>query len=400
MFVTYARTAPGDGPGSHSVLLLGPEPPASGAVRRLARVETPGMRGARFGGLEINEAALPEAALVGAVGDGVSLALRSFQISHCLVPGTVLAGVDSVLRQAVHAATENRPGGQPARRWHQTLAGVFADLLACDAMAVTGLRALSLLPQDAYLLAAAVKYMMPDVLREGLEELAAVLGARGYDRGPLYGGFQKLAGTCPWQGSGTRGPPSARRCWCPSCRPWPARRGSAPRSRPRVVHARRALPPFDHRRLAHSGTDDLLTATLIGAAGRLGSQRSHGPLPAALAGLAQTFVEELRVLRAVYAALPAAREAAFDPQACALADRYALVLAAAACLGVWEGQEGSGSFLEDPAWAVLALSRIGRRLGVPGPELPAGAVQAALAEVMVRCREGRSLDLYGTELAG
>lgn len=160
------------------------------------------------------------------------------------------------------------------------------------------------------------------------------------------------------------------------------------------------LPPFDHRRLAHSGTDDLLTATLIAVAARLGDRRSHGPLWAALADLAQTFVAELRLLRTRCAALSASGSTAFDPQACALADRYALVLAAAACLGVWEGQAGSGSFLESPEWAVLALSRIGRRLGAPVPEVPAEAAQAVLAELLGRCREGRSLDLYGTELAG
>ncbi|MDV6287054.1 hypothetical protein R2F25_00030 [Streptomyces sp. UP1A-1] len=163
------------------------------------------MRGARFHGLRLADVRLPDSALVGSLGEGVTLALRSFQISHCLIPGTVLAGVDSVLRLAVRAATENRPDGRPARRWHKALSGVFADLLACDAMAVTGLRALSLVPQHAHLLAAAVKYTMPDLLREDLEELAAVLGARGYDRGPLYGGFQKLARDLPVAGLGHSG---------------------------------------------------------------------------------------------------------------------------------------------------------------------------------------------------
>lgn len=402
-FVMYARTADADadGPGSHSVLMLGPGAPAGGEVRRLGRVDTSGMRGAHFSGLELDGVALPGSALVGAVGDGVSLALRSFQISHCLIPGTVLAGVDGVLRQAVHAATENRPDGQPARRGHRALAGVFADLLACDAMAVTGLRALSLLPQDAYLLAAAVKYTMPDLLREDLEELATVLGARGYDRGPLYGGFQKLARDLPMAGLGHSGtavcqavlvpqlPALARTAWFRTPEP-PAElfRLGAP------------LPLFDHRRLAHRGTDDLLTAVLVGAAERLGDGSAHEPFTAALAGLARTFVEELRGLRALCAALPAAGGAVFDPQACALADRYALVLAAAACLGIWEGQAGSGSFLEQPAWAVLALSRIGRRLGAPVPDLPPGVVESVLAEVLGRCRDRRSLDVYGTPLAG
>ncbi|MEU6407079.1 acyl-CoA dehydrogenase [Streptomyces sp. NPDC046985] len=397
-FVVYARTARQDGPRSHSVLVLGPGAPAAGEVRRLGRARMPGMRGAHFCGLELDGVSVPDDALVGAVGDGVSLALRSFQTSHCLIPATVLAGVDGVLRAAVRAATEDRPDGRPSRRWRKALAGVFADLLACDAMAVTGLRAMSLMPEESYLLGAAVKYTMPDLLREDLEELAAVLGGRGYDCGPRYGGFQKLVRDLPVAGLGHAGtavcqavivpqlPALARSAWFRTPEP-PAElfRPGAP------------LPAFDHRRLAHSGTDDLLTATLAGVAGRLEGRCGQGPPEAALAALARAFVAELRALRARCAAL----SGAFDPQACALADRYALVLSAAAVLGVWEGRAAAGDpFLGDPAWAVLALSRTARRLGVPAADPPHDVVEEVLGEALRRCRQRRSLDLYGTRLAG
>ncbi|WP_458246972.1 acyl-CoA dehydrogenase [Streptomyces sp. MAI_2237] len=400
VFVTYCRTAEKDGPSSHSVLLLGPQPPATGRVVRTARVATPGMRSARFHGIELSDVTVPGSAVVGAVGDGVPLALRSFQISHCLVPATVLAGVDSVLRQAVRAATEHRTDQQPARRWHKTLAGVFADLLACDAMAVTGLRALSLAPQDAYLPAAAVKYTMPDMLREDLEELAAVLGARGYDRGPIYGGFQKLARDLPVAGLGHSGtavcqavlvpqlPRLARTTWFTAAEP-PAQ----------LFRPGTPLPAFDHHTLAHFGSGDLLSATLVAAAERLTTHPRPGPVPTALAHLAHRFVTELKTLQKRCAALPGATGTAFDPLACVLADRYALILAAAACLGVWE-QADDGSFLADPAWAVVALTRLGRRLGLQVPDLPAPAQAAVLAEVLQRCRDQRSLDLYATPLAG
>jgi hypothetical protein len=109
----------------------------------------------------------------------------------------------------------------------------------------------------------------------------------------------------------------------------------------------------------------------------------------------------MRALREQCAALPDITHAALvDPRVCALADRYALVLAAAACLGVWQGQDGTGTFLSDPAWAVLALTRIGRRLGVPVPELPENTTKAVLEEVLARYRDHRSFDLYDTQLAG
>ena len=40
-----------------------------------------------------------------------------------------------------------------------------------------------------------------------------------------------------------------------------------------------------------------------------------------------------------------------------LAGRYAIVLAAAACLGVWR-EAAPGSFLADPAWVATAVRRL------------------------------------------
>ncbi|MET7622263.1 acyl-CoA dehydrogenase [Streptomyces sp. NPDC005408] len=400
-FVMYARTAPTTGPGSHSVLLLDPERLPPGGLQRLPRVNTAGMRGSRFSGIAFTDCPVPPDTLVGALGDGVLLALRTFQVNRCLIPGVVIAGVDSVLRHAVRAATENRPDGMPGRRRHRVLAGVFADLLACDSMAVTGLRALSLLPDSAHLLAAAVKYTMPDLLREDLEELATALGARGYERGPLYGGFQKLVRDLPVAGLGHAGTAACQAVLVPQLRTLARTSWFSSSEPPDLLFQPEApLPAFDYRRLTVSGTEDRLTAALVAIAERLGELRSAGPVWAALSDLAEAFVQEVRALREECTALPGHTALFADPKACVLADRYALVLAAAACLGVRQGQDGTGSFLDDPSWAVLALSRIGRRLGVPVPELPDQVTGTVITEVLERYRDGRSFDLYATQLAG
>ncbi|MFI7011783.1 acyl-CoA dehydrogenase [Streptomyces sp. NPDC050145] len=400
--VMYARTATTAGSRSHSVLLLDPERLPPGGLRRLPRVPTPGMRGSRFSGLEFADCPAPADALVGDVGDGVPLALRTYMVNRCLIPGTVVAGVDSALRFAVRAATAGRAGGQPARRHHKVLAGVFADLLACDSMAVTGLRSLSLLPDSAHLTAAAVKLTMPDLLREDLEELATVLGARGYDRGPSYGGFQKLVRDLPVAGLGHAGNAACRAVLVPRLRAL-ARTSWFATEEPtaRLFLLTAPVPPLDYRKLSLTGGDDVLTAALIGVAQRLGPLRGAGPRWAALADLADAFVQEMRALREQCAALPeSARDLLADPRVCALADRYVLVLAAAACLGVWQGQDGTDSFLAQPDWAALALTRIGRRLGVPVPELPDTVTRSVLDEVLLRHREGRSFDVYDTHVPG
>jgi alkylation response protein AidB-like acyl-CoA dehydrogenase len=104
--VVYARTDPARGPRSHSVFLLDPAEAGPGAVRHLARVETTGMRGALFSGLEFTGRYVPADALVGGVGDGVTLALRTFQVNRSLICGVVVAAADTSGR---------RPPAAPAR---------------------------------------------------------------------------------------------------------------------------------------------------------------------------------------------------------------------------------------------------------------------------------------------
>ncbi len=164
-----------------------------------------------------------------------------------------------------------------------------------------------------------------------------------------------------------------------------------------------ALPSLDYRLLGIASGDDFLAASLVGAAARLSARlsgrRAAGGDLAVLAELAETFVNELRGLRAQCRRIPDGRDALTDPAVVVLSDRYALILAAAAVLGVWEGQDGSDPFLADPAWAVLALTRLGRRMGIAVPELPDGVLDRVLQELVGRYRDGRSCDLDGLRLA-
>ncbi len=404
-WVVWARTAPERGPRSHSVLLLDPADLPAGTVTRLPRVPTPGMRGGLFSGLEFTGAPVPSSALVGRPGEGVALALRTFQVNRCLIPALAVAAADTVLHSAVRAVTPGR-GGRTVRRWYKPLTGVFADLLACDSMATTALRALSLLPERSHVLAAAVKYVVPDLLREDLEALASVLGSHGYEhRSPQYGSLDKLVRDLPVAGLGHTGTAACQAVIVPQLRSLAERSWfSAEEPPPALFRAGAPLPVLDYRLLGIASGDDFLSATLAGTAERLAPHRADGgPASdlAALAELAETFVNELRGLRARCLRIPETRESLTDPAVVTLSDRYALVLAAASVLGVWESrsQDGRDPFLADPAWAVLALTRIGRRMGIPVPELPDGVLDRMLAELSARYRDGRSCDLDGLPLA-
>ncbi|MFJ6700854.1 acyl-CoA dehydrogenase [Streptomyces sp. NPDC091272] len=396
--VVYARTDPARGPRSHSVLLVDPAGHPPHRVRPLPRVDIPGMRGALFSGLEFHDCPVPADALVGQAGAGVALALRTFQVNRSLVCGAVTAATDTVLRSAVRAATEGRGGRPVARRWHKPLAGVFADLLACDSMSTVVLRALSLLPASAHVFAAAVKYVVPDLLRENLEELAPVLGAHGYDHGsPEYGALGKLARDLPVAGFGHAGRASCQAALVPQLRNLAERSWFTEPEPPADLFRKDAqLPDLDHRLLGIAGGGDFMAASLVGSAARLAAARGAGGHIAALAALAEEFVTELRTLREQCRHLPASGAALADSAVAVLSDRYCRVVGAAAVLGVWEGQDGSDPFLVNPAWVVLALSRIGGQLGIPVPELPDGCQEQVLQEVVRRYRDGRGYDLDAT----
>jgi alkylation response protein AidB-like acyl-CoA dehydrogenase len=396
-YVVYARTDPVRTGRSHSVLLLDPAQLPSGGVRRLPQVAVNGARGGLFSGLEFTECPVGDT-LVGRVGEGVALALRTFQVNRCLISSVVTAAADTVLHSAVRAATTGR--SRPiARRWHKPLAGVFADLLACDSMATIALRCLSLLPERAHILAAAVKYVVPGLLREDLDELATVLGSRGYEHDSAeYGALDKLTRDLTGAGLGHAGTAACQAVVVPQLRRL-ARRSWFAEEEPLPQLFRRGadLPDLDYRLLQIADDGDCLAASLVGTAARLAQMSGVGGQLAALSDLAEGFVNELRALQAKCRQLPPIDARTLtDPAVCVLSDRYALVLAAAAVLGVWEGQDGSSPFLTAPAWAVLALSRIGSRLGIPVPDLPDGCVGEVLEELMHRYRSGRGCDLDAT----
>ena len=408
-FVAYVRTSPGDGPHSHSVFLLEPGRLPSHALRRLPRVQTTGMRGAHYAGLELADCPVPADALVGRVGEGVPLALRTFQVSRSLVSGSALiAGMDSALRYAVRAVAASGRARRSGGRRQRLLAGVFADLLAGDSLAVTGLRLLDLAPEHALVPSAAVKYAVTSLLHEDLDDLASALGSRGYDRGPHYGGFSKLVRDLPVAGLGHAGTVDIQALLVPHLRtlahaPWIA--PGAHEAPALLFTPGDALDSFDFRRLSaepadpHGGCDGLLTA-LVGATARLDGRRGLGSRWAALADLAAVFAEEVRRLAERCAALAGPRDGGppTDPAALVLADRYCLLAAVATCLGMRENADGG--FLAGPEWPLLALTRIGRRLGLGVADVPDEVTEALVAELLARYETGRSFDLYGTRLAG
>ncbi len=418
--VVFARTADAQGGGrSHSVLLLDRAALPADRITDTGRHSTTGMRGAEFGGLAFTDCHVPDSAVLGRVGDGYELSLRSSLLIRGLIPSIVLAGVDTALRTVAAFATRRRADGRSSldvRHVRDVLTGAFLDLLLIDCLALVATRAVHLLPQQMSVYAASAAYLAPRLAAETMDEMAAVLGAESFAVSGTYGMFQKQLRDLPVTSLGHAGsagrqvsilpqlPHFARHAWF-----------AEPEAPVALFRPHEDLPPLDPPRLSLLSGSDPLAATLVACTAWLESAdltapgREGWPL---LRALARAFTSELRELAQTFGKVdPGDRATLASPHHFALADRYTLVLAAAACLGTWRAQTGApdDAFLADPAWASAVLHRLARRLGLSLPDLSqdqagggstvAACEQRVLAEVLDRLHGRRSYDLYGSALA-
>ncbi|MEV4757001.1 acyl-CoA dehydrogenase [Micromonospora sp. NPDC049559] len=424
-FVLFARTADSAGPRAHSLLLVERDRLDPARVAFLPRTRTSGVRGVRLGGVRAADLPVPATALLGAPGRGMENALRSFQVTRAVLPGLAVGAVDTALRTVLRFAMSRRLyGGTVLDLPHarETLAGALADLLAVDALATAACRGLHLLPEQSSLHSAAAKYLGARLLTGAMEELAVVLGARYYLREGEHALFGKHLRDLPVVGLGHAGetacllaiipqlPALARRAWRTPAAPPPALFAgppgplaapaapppelptpppdpAAPLVAPDADPA--GLPELDFARLtlASAGRDDLtgllLTATVP----------EDGPRH-----LVASLADSLRALARDAATTPPARRGPLaDPETMRLAERYALLLAAAAAVGTWlAGRERGDPFLGEPRWLAATLARLyGHLAGRPAP-LPAGTADWLVRTLLDRERDGLSFDLSAT----
>ncbi|MFF7928862.1 hypothetical protein ACFZDP_48825 [Streptomyces mirabilis] len=346
-----------------------------------------------------------------------------------LGPAALVAAAGGVLRQAA-LAVAGRGSGEPAlRQWQPVLAAAFADLLACESLTCVALRrpaAPAPAPGSGSgvgLLGAVAGYVVPTVLADVLAQLGLVLAECGHGPASTGGGMlAKLTGDLPLAGVDAAGAAfwQARLAGA-----LPALAGEEPRTAhrgPVPAFFRLADPPAPAAGVAAAGEqgdghtpdghepgglepggdgvggDDrvVLSGLLRSGAARADGGDGGDTGGAALGALARRLVTEQRALRRP------CRTAGADPGAVAaraLADRQALLWLAAAVLGVREAaDDGRGLFLGGTHWALLALTGIAGRLGVPLPG-PAPDPRAPVwAELAGRVRRGVDCDVYATRL--
>ncbi|MFP3989080.1 acyl-CoA dehydrogenase family protein [Streptomyces sp. E11-3] len=401
--VLFARTDDRPGSRGHSHLLVDLTQVPPERADRSARFATSGVRGCLLGGVRFDGCPVPADALLGAEGGAMETVLKVFQVTRSVLPSMVVGVGDSQLRTVLGFARERVLYGGPVAELplpRAELTGVFADLLACDALATTGARALHLLPEETSVLSAAVKYLVPKVLQDASYRLGVLLGARGYLREGPYAAFQKAARDLPVVALAHAGSAVCQASIVPQLpriaeRSWrPALSGDVRRPVPAgLFRPDEELPALDYDRLALNGRG---ADTLAAALPALAAQTEQEP---ELAALARLFTAELAALADRCAALPPRdRTAVAGRRAFLLADRYAHLLAATACLGIWR-DAAPGSFTADPRWVTGALHRLAERLALRPAPLSEPVTAFLYEEAVDRHDNARTFDLFRGRLA-
>ncbi|MFI8768881.1 acyl-CoA dehydrogenase [Streptomyces sp. NPDC053792] len=402
--VLFCRTDTA-GSRSHSALLVDPGALPRDRAVPLPRHVTVGLRGCRFAGIDFDDCPVPASALLGPLGSGVTTALRSFQISRTVIAALAVGAVDTVLRTAVGFERSERPGGRSALdpdadRASAATTGAFVDLLLYDSLAVVATRTLHLLPEQTSVYSAALKYLLPKLLTETMYTLSTVLGSGIYSREGTLGIFQKHIRDVPVLSLGHAGSAACQATILPQlsrlARSSWFREEVPPAS---LFRAWEPLPALEPERLRLASGRDALSACLPAVASDI---RGHGPAEQALASLAGVLVREFHDLRDRVRALESDGPPVLFPAAgFALVDRYVLLLAASAVLGVWRyAREGGDPFLADASWAAAALHVVARRLGARPPALPPECERHVRHEMLLRFGAQLSFDLYNTPVCG
>jgi alkylation response protein AidB-like acyl-CoA dehydrogenase len=395
MLTILARTGTGLGSREHSLLLVDRADLPREHVRWHPRYRTSAVRGLPLGGLDLVDCPVPGASVVGPAGSALETVLRAFQVTRAVLPSAAIGGWDTQLRVVLDFALSRRLYGGVAADLpyvRRQLTGAFIDLLIADSFSTTVCRALHLLPRHTSVYAPAVKYVVPILMRESVEALGIVLGARSFLRTGPQAIFQKHLRDLPVATLVHAGAAVCQATIIPQlprlARSWP---DGGPPIPVGVFRDDIQLDVLDLDRLSIlMASGDPLIGVLTSAYDSVTVPRSHR--------LIGQLLRRLSELKAEVAGLrPRQTRLLAPPAAFDAAQAYALLLAAAAAIGVDQLRRG-GSGGNDGPWLLLALTRLCERLGIAPEEDPMDAWDWAWAELLRRHTQDRAFDLTARPL--
>jgi alkylation response protein AidB-like acyl-CoA dehydrogenase len=389
-----ARTGADGGGRGFSHFLVDKRQLTDGSYSHLPKTRTHGIRGADISGIAFRGTRLPDDALVGQVGDGITTVLRAMQMTRPLCSALSVGAVDHGLRLAVEFAAGRELYGTalialPNVRF--IIGQAVASALLAQAVAVVAARAIGTLTSEMSVISAIAKSFVPTVVEDTLVRVAELLGARGFLTEEFgHGAFSKLQR---------------------DHRIVPVFEGSTVVNRNALINQFPVLAAaFRKGRYDASGLAAATTVTQplpkfepgqLVLRSREGCSVVQGltdavvglDVPPRVARLVERFTESVRdVIDQVAGYRPTARDV--PPAAFALAARYELCMAGAACVHLWLNNPRTGALWHDAAWLEACLLRVLVLLGVD-PGTDGAQIHDLLTDLLSQAAaDGSSLSLF------
>ncbi|MFG1742492.1 acyl-CoA dehydrogenase family protein [Micromonospora chalcea] len=394
-----ARTGPDGGPRGFTVLLADKRELPAHSYRCLPRESTHGIRGADISGIVLDDAWVPETALVGARGTGLETVLRALQLTRITCAALSLGAADHALALVRRYLTDRRLYGRRLADVPYLRRGVgrlHAMLFLAEAVTALVTRAATAETEELGVLAPVLKAFVPALTDELIAGCGEQLGARAFLTGiPDYGRFQKVERDHRIVGIFDGSTPVNRNALINQfpqlARGWPGDPVDAARLRS-LADLRIPVPELDPDRISLAAGRGCLP--LRGLAAAVPAVRAAGG-PAARAEALLAATELLHTELAGYRPRPHDVEpAAYD-----LAHRYELCVAGASAVHLWlhnHEHAGADPLWADGLWLDAALTWVLHRLGV-APDRPESYDR--VYAVLVPGRRPSVLDLDGAEEA-
>ncbi|UFQ18550.1 MULTISPECIES: acyl-CoA dehydrogenase [Streptomyces] len=387
LICVLARTKDTEGPRGFSLLMVDKQRLDRSAYRPLPQVRLHGIRGADISGIAFTDTKIPEAALVGAEGEGSEIVLKSLQLTRTLCAALSLGAADHALTLATGYALDRHAYGDRLANLPQTrrlLAQSYADVLLAEATTLVAGRSLHTLTGELATVSAVTKYFVPTLVDRVVARLSTVLGARSLLVGDTYehGRFQKLQRDHRivgiFDGNTVVNLHALINLFPLLARQW--RRGTVDeRGLGAATTLAAELPDFDRDSLSLlPRTGCSVVQALAPGVEELSALAARGELPASVARRAEGV---LAAAEGLATELDGYRPTAVDVPASAftLAERYAWCFAASAAVHLWlrnrqavaEAGADAGYTAElwqDGRWLEAVLARVLDHLGTSWPD--------------------------------
>jgi alkylation response protein AidB-like acyl-CoA dehydrogenase len=373
----FARTVEGGGPRDFSLFFLDKDNLDHDRYRLLPSVKTHGIRGADVSGIRFNRCSVSGKCLIGSLGSGLEMTLKSFQVTRTIMPALSLGAADTLLRSTMRFVSSRHLYGNtvfsmPTVQKH--LVDAFIDLLICECVSIAAARSLHVMPEQMSVSSAVAKYFIPTVADGIARNLTTLLGARHFLRHEHdFGIFQKMLRDQACVSIGHVGASVNLAAIAQQLRQLAGEHVSARRPQfeqmvrlESVFKLDETLPEFDGSRLAllNRGQDYVIQG--LGAVRdslkTLSEEQLQGEEVITILALTDDVIEKL----------DACAQRALVLSECAgetsvelmdLARRYCYGQAAAICLQIWwHNRSEIGGFFASGEWLALALDRLLREM--------------------------------------